>query len=244
MATFRRISAFLLAAACCLPGAVRAEKVDAVEAVGEALEKAPGIPWYDSAEDAFRPVDVFPVEEVPETAENEPLRWGMEGLMPFGEILGWGLVGMFLVTMAALIVWAVLRMEGKPALNLGRRSAGPATADRMEDLPISLPQGETSLLEAARREYEAGNYGQAVVFLFSYQLLELDDHQLIRLTRGKTNRQYLRELAAHPRLRGLLAGTVDAFEAFFFGGRNLSREQFESCWRELDAFRGLVGGRT
>ena len=50
---------------------------------------------------------------------------------------------------------------------------------------------KAGLLEEARRSYEEGDYNTAIVYLYSYQLVKLDQNQWIRLAKGKTNRQYL-----------------------------------------------------
>ena len=57
------------------------------------------------------------------------------------------------------------------------------------------------LLAEARRHYQAGNYGAAIVYLFSFQLVQLDRRQIIQLAKGKTNRQYLREVGPRDPLR-------------------------------------------
>jgi hypothetical protein len=104
--------------------------------------------------------------------------------------------------------------------------------DRLEDLPFPLEPIDGDLLSAARRASEHGKYDHAIVLLFSYQLLELDRRQRIRLAKGKTNRQYLRELGARPQLAELLTTSMVAFEDVFFGGHSLDRERFEGCWRD------------
>jgi hypothetical protein len=99
-------------------------------------------------------------------------------------------------------------------------------------------------LAEVRRLYEAGNYDQAVIYFFSFQLVQLDHHQFIRLEKGKTNRQYLRELHAHRSLRGLVEQVMLLFEDVFFGGRQLSRNQFDVCWQRLDEFHIQLESET
>ena len=77
-------------------------------------------------------------------------------------------------------------------------------AQRMEDLPIGVPPSDHDLLAAARACYEAGDYGKAIIYAYAYQLVELDKRHLVQLSKGKTNRQYLREL----RVATGSAGTV------------------------------------
>ncbi len=100
------------------------------------------------------------------------------------------------------------------------------------------------MLAAARRAYEEGDFSTAIVYLFSHQLIELDRHQCIRLAKGKTNRQYLRELAQRADLRMLLSETMVRFERVFFGDQRLDQAAFEDCWRQLPQFQQLVAGAT
>jgi hypothetical protein len=75
-----------------------------------------------------------------------------------------------------------------------------------------------------------------MIYLFSYKLLALDRHNLIRLARGKTNRQYVAELSQQPTLQELLRHSMVAFEDVFFGQHRLDPERFEGCWQSLDRF--------
>jgi hypothetical protein len=96
------------------------------------------------------------------------------------------------------------------------------------------------LLAEARRAYEQGNFGEAIIYLFSHQLLQMDRRHLIRLTKGKTNRQYLREIGPRRTLRQLFEQTMVAFEDVFFGAHVLGRDRFEACWSQLNRFDQLV----
>jgi hypothetical protein len=114
---------------------------------------------------------------------------------------------------------------------------------RIEALPEPVRE-RTRLLDAARRHYQNGNYDEAIIYLFSHQLVCLDKNYLIRLTRGKTNRQYLRELGPRDTIRRILADTIVAFEDVFFGGRSIGQERFERCWNRLGEFESLAVGGT
>ena len=71
-------------------------------------------------------------------------------------------------------------------------------ADRVEALPFHVRAASGDFLAEARRLYDAGHYSEAIVYLFSYQLVQLDKHHVIRLAKGKTNRQYVRETRQRP----------------------------------------------
>jgi hypothetical protein len=85
--------------------------------------------------------------------------------------------------------------------------------------------------------YDASQYSEAIIYLFSHELVELDKHQVIRLSKGKTNRQYLRETRSRPLIAGMLESTMVAFEDSFFGNKQLSRDVFERSWSHLNEFQ-------
>jgi hypothetical protein len=72
----------------------------------------------------------------------------------------------------------------------------------------------------------------------------LDKRQLIRLTRGKTNRQYLGEIWGRADVRAILERTMVAFEDVFFGHHVLERARFESCWTRLAEFHQRIEEAT
>jgi hypothetical protein len=113
-------------------------------------------------------------------------------------------------------------------------------AQRIENLPFKVRSPTGDFLSEARRFYNEGNYGEAIIYLFSYQLIQLDKNQWIRLSKGKTNRQYLREVRGKQDLRGLVHTTMVAFEDFFFGQHPIDKSRFDACWEKLDQFHELV----
>jgi hypothetical protein len=215
-----------------------------VELVRNAFESCPDFPWYDPEQDTIRRSDVRASGDI----QNRHSRW--EATLPAWqlpywaswllEIAAWSLLAILLAALVALLVRAFLAYEGAPAPLDERTAGGPAEDDRVEHLPFQLPQRQVSLLEEARRLSQAGHYGEAIVYLYSYQLIQLDQHHLIRLERGKTNRQYLREIRPRGAIRELLERTMIAFEDVFFGNHTLDRLRFESCWNALDHFHQQV----
>jgi hypothetical protein len=59
---------------------------------------------------------------------------------------------------------------------------------------------------------------------------------MIRLKKGKTNRQYLRELSGRRELSNYYSDVMLPFEASFFGDHEVESHQFQACWDELDQF--------
>jgi hypothetical protein len=67
---------------------------------------------------------------------------------------------------------------------------------------------------------------------------------LLRLAKGKTNREYLRELSGRPEIYGIVAQTLVPFEDVFFGEHQLTRERFEACWNQVERFNRLIEQAT
>ncbi len=218
--------------------AASVDTAEAVEAGREALNPGwRGYPWYDSSNDDLRRI------RVPRSRNWNP-NWNLSFSFRGAMWVVWAAIALLIVLLAYLLYhvyrgrWVDLpiakrALTERPAAN---------DASRVEALPFQLDPQTGSLLDAARRAYSGGDFARAIIYLFSHELVELDRRQLIRLTRGKTNRQYLRELGRGP-LAGLLAQTMVVFEDVFFGNRALSRERFEICWNRLNEFDVLIGPR-
>jgi hypothetical protein len=156
--------------------------------------------------------------------------------------VAWIVIGGVLVFLAVMLIRAFLNREARKAkASDGESIEAENDDDRLDALPLpAAPRRKGTLLEEARRSYEAGDYNAAIVYLYGYQLLKLDQNQWIRLAKGKTNRQYLRELSARGELQGVLARTMVPFEDVYFGSHALDRARFEACWNEVERFDRLV----
>jgi hypothetical protein len=227
----------------------------AVESGREALDEWwwRSYPWYDEPSDSVRPIDV-----------SEPwymklqfwddwkwpdwqwtprrFRWPTDAL----EWLAWIGVALLLALVIYLMV-RTYRMRDQ-VKKKRKAAAGKSDADddrrRVEALPAGGLRWPADLLAEAARLYQEGDYRGAIIFLFSHQLIVLDKHHLIRLNKGKTNRQYVRELGRRPPLVRLVQDTMVAFEDVFFGNYAIDRARFESCWLRLDEFDALVAEGT
>lgn len=229
---------------------------DPVESVSKSLS-AERLPWYDPQTDELKPANARM-----DRAEdfNRQSKWDKKLLDPnlevpempawkwpsIGEIFSGLLQGLVYAAIAVLVVFLVylmiryfLRRDSLATSSVGEleEPADTAAEHALENLPFPMQRPLTDLLSAANACYERGEFGQAIVFYFSYQLVELDRHQRIRLTRGKTNRQYLRELREQPELSAVLSRTMVAFESYFFGHHPLDRSTFEECWRDRIPFQ-------
>jgi hypothetical protein len=241
---------FLLATGAGSGAAYALTDDEAIEAGRKRLSKRGAYPWYSAEDDDVQRVDVAPPPPPP-TAGDWEWKTPNTGRPPsfnFGAMIGRVLlvVGFtVLIGLLALIVWLLMRsfLESETLADAALHRAVIGTdndVDRVDALPFKVRRPRGDLLDEARRQYEAGNYNEAVIYFYSYLLVELDKGQLIRLTRGKTNRQYLREIRRRPLLFELLEMTMVAFEDVFFGHHSLGRDRFESCFRRLDEFETQV----
>lgn len=180
----------------------------------EALRSQPELPWYDADRDHERAVRMRSVPEDPVrhsswqsapdvSRPNTRARpSGLSAMARFMQILTWGAVGALLFGLVILLAWAFLRARTKTVDQPPGTSVVAASPDRISQLPMPVVPTSGNLLETARMHRQAGELPMAIIFLFAHLLFELDRHQLIRLSRGKTNRQYLGELQTRVSPRG------------------------------------------
>lgn len=247
-------------AACCLMSVATvvfgaADRQRAVEAGREALDRSIWqYPWYDAKSDDVRPIRVSEPWRGWEWLADRlgaffdwlrrlfTFRGGRLGSMTWLEWVVWAVILALLAVVAYLLVRAWRRQredELRPAA-VGGESDAVDQRRRVEALPSAVERGD--LLGAAQECYEAGRYGEAIVYLFSHQLVQLDKNQLIRLAKGKTNRQYVRELGRRLPIRQLLEQTMVTFEDVFFGNHSIDRRRFETVWSRVGEFEALVAG--
>lgn len=250
-----RIGARVLLLALLLAAALAAPVTAQDGAAGEpAFPSEVDFPWYDQQSESLRRVEVSPRNSDPNPTNPDwqmqptaPANWNFNWLQFLIRILFW--LGIAAIVILILLgIWYMIRafLTRESGASLGGEIAieeedPRRDADRIEQLPFKVDRHNRSdLLAEAKRLYAEGNYRQAIIYLFSFQLLLLDRHHLIRLAKGKTNRQYLREMRGFRRVAELLEGVMVPFEDVFFGDHELDRLRFEGCWNALPEFQQLV----
>lgn len=200
----------------------------------ESLTKLGDVPWYDPQQDATG---------LPEKGWNwkwpKGGKWNLPGIGNLMTVSAWCILAGLLALIAYLLIRYFLDRENQES-SMTRVKPTSSMVEFVQKLPFEIDSRTNDFLGEARRCYDAGKYSEAVVYLFCYQLIEMDRCHYIRLTRGKTNRQYLWELRSNEALRGLVEQTMLAFEDVFFGKYKLDRHQFEACWERLPEFEGFV----
>ena len=145
-------------------------------------------------------------------------------------MLMWILLGIGL----GFVVLLAFQMTWQSDLPSAETDPHPRELDpaRLEALPESTRQVR-DLLAAAEEQIRAGRYDQAMIYYYSWQLVQLDRQSLVELQKGKTNRDYLRELQqAEPPQRNLFSQSTGLFEDVFFGHLPVPRTEFLSVWEQ------------
>jgi hypothetical protein len=149
-----------------------------------------------------------------------------------------------LITIAASLVagfiWLLKSQELFWVLRKNRRLDQAedlqAQQAKYSDLPVELERGVLGLKAQAAALRDQGDYSKAIIYLFSYLLVELDTARCIVLSKGKTNYRYLRELARNQDLQTRLERVVLLFEECYFGRRRITKQQFDAVWDDLPSF--------
>lgn len=197
----------------------------------DALRRWWDYPWYDSAQDDVRTLDVRPPR-----ATTVGFGSGEEL-----NIFVWLAIALLLLLLIGFLVRAYFRDDAAAAsVERRRQTDSRSLIERAEALPIAVDLSKVDLLAEARRLAEQGDYARAIVFLYSHFLLRLDQGHKIRLAAGKTNRQYLRELSSTT-IRNMLQTVMLAFEDAFFGKHRIPRQRFEACWAQLEPLNRAMG---
>ena len=99
--------------------------------------------------------------------------------------------------------------------------AGPSTRDAGEPLTAARA------LQQAQNLSTAGDYRNAVRYLYLASLLRLDERGLLRYDRSRTNREYLRSIDEKPELASNLKDVIDVFDEVWYGYQPLDKSSYE-----------------
>lgn len=231
----------------CPPGNLHAQ--DDVEIGQQAFAKKK-YPWYDSKTDEVKRIEMddrpsirsternsIPLKSLKKTKPRGAWNWNWGGSFLGGlSLVAWLLIGAVIVGLAMVLVWAFMGIESNQPMPLDL-AAKRTMAESISQLPFELDAASGNFRQLSANAYAAGDFRKAMIYLFSHVLVSLDQKGLIRLRKGKTNRQYLRELRSFRPLANYYQRVMVPFEATFFGDHELEKEEFESCWNQLSEFQ-------
>ena len=236
---------------------------DAVKDVGERLKP---FKWYDSTKDQLseRSYPDIPSDdpknrisswetELAENASdvnnvNNANSYAFsEGFSVLINAIAWGLVVLLVIGVVLGLAWALVRRgDDDEPISVGDEIVQETEAQRVERLPFHIQAARTDLMGEVHRYMQQGNYAQAVIYFYSFLLVELDKYQVIRLEPGRTNGMYVRDVRPYPPLFNAMGATVSVFEDAFFGEKTIDRMRFEQCFQLLPSFQSYLasGGRA
>ncbi len=136
----------------------------------------------------------------------------------------WNVLSALLIgTAVVLFVWFGKRVADFILTRAGRKSAIPSHG--APEPVMSLVSNEARKL--ALKKAEEGNYPQALIYLFRFVLLWLDERGRLPLHPGKTNREVLQGLARGEPLRPVLGEMVVAFNRVKYGMAPCEKHDYE-----------------
>lgn len=233
----------LVMASCLFSGVALAQNTN--EVVESELR---AFPWFDDqAPSSFKRVGESPAESaktlnrgsLPPQAKSN-WNWPQFPNWDFSwmNTLMWIGIGIGIAAIVFLLAWFFFKME---STSVKSRSTDGSNEEllqqRIKQLPFEFEEnGRGDFRAMAGKAARSGDYGRATMLLFSHVLISLDQKGLIKLKKGKTNRQYLSELFPHRSLILYFEKIMIPFEDHFFGDHSIEAGRFNNCWKELDSF--------
>ncbi len=224
--------------------------VDSGESSAQRAFQKGSYPWYDADTEMLNLEPELIRGGAAETADRNTIPAVAPAVQGgnMGGASNWWLVVLIvllvllLAVVVAAVVWLLMRVAPPAGFSQYQNDSDQERAfgsDRMERLPFDVYNPTGDFLAAAESAYRAGDFRNAVTYLFSHVLLTLDRHKRVRLRRGKTNRQYLNEMQSTGAgsLSGYYERLMVSFESAFFGNYELKTQQFEESWNALTDFQ-------
>lgn len=146
------------------------------------------------------------------------------------------------IFLVAIFLWLFFKTDFL-STNDGKKKLDEEAFDlqtRINQLPFRLDEETITgdfdelALAAAKRS----DFAKAIMLLFSHILLGLDRQGLVQLKKGKTNRQYLRDLRNFQTLAQYFEKVMIPFEDSFFGDHRIEEHRFYECLDGLRQFQG------
>ena len=176
----------------------------------------------------------------PKPVVNQAPAVNSGGLSALGPVMVYGLITIGVLLLIGLVVWVFMTSRIDIGSDTVSSRSDRSLAESIRHLPFEMDVKQGDFRQQAQAAYQAGDFRKALVFLFSHVLVTLDQAKLVRLKKGKTNRQYLRELSPSPSLVKYYGDVMVPFEQTFFGDYPVTKEIFEDCWQGLDNFQSSV----
>jgi hypothetical protein len=145
-----------------------------------------------------------------------------------GPVLVWG----FVLAVCVGLVWGLMQLERHWRIRLVPESDGPAAgAASARDWQLWLAD--------ARRAAAAGQWREAIHFVYWAAISRLESKRLWPADRARTPREYLSLVAAEDPHRAGLSTLTGSFEQTWYGGRAAGEGDYKKAEKLAD---GLISG--
>ena len=202
-----------------------------LESVNKSLKKKKYFPWYSNKNGQLKFLPPVPDKPAKAPSNNQnTFNWDAIFNCIFWIILI--VIFIFLVFAVILIVFHL--KENKTDEKNENHDQTDDLQRQRESLPIEAAQQIGSLDLLAESSLKEGDFRKAIIYHFSWLLIELDRKKIIHLQNGKTNRQFLSEIKFRDELAALYSHVMDLFEKTYYGARPISEEDFMTVWQERD----------
>ena len=145
-----------------------------------------------------------------------------------GRVIVWG----FIVAVCVGLIWGLIQFERRWRVRLVPESDGPA--------PGAASARDWQLwLEDARRAAAAGQWREAIHFVYWASISRLESKRLWPADRARTPREYLALVAPEDTRKTPLAALTRSFERVWYGGRPAGEPDYR---RAEEIANGLISG--
>ena len=145
-----------------------------------------------------------------------------------GRVIVWG----FILAVCVGLVWGLLQLERRWRLRLVPESDGPAAG-------TASARDWQLWLADARRAAAAGEWREAIHFVYWAAISRLESRRLWPADRARTPREYLALVTADDPRRAGLATLTGSFERTWYGGRTAGESDYRKAEKLAD---GLISG--
>jgi hypothetical protein len=145
-----------------------------------------------------------------------------------GRVIVWG----FILTVCVGLAWGLLQLERRWRIRLVPESDGPAAG-------TASARDWQLWLADARRAASAGQWREAIHFVYWATISRLESKRLWPADRARTPREYLALVAAEDPRKAGLAMLTGSFERTWYGGRAADKSDYSQAETLAD---GLISG--
>ena len=214
------------------------------------------LPWYDSETNSLtsssapdRPDSSVAdrgrippmMQKVGRTVKREPVLSGAaapagSAASTVGNTFMFVVGGILIALLVGLLLYGFFKLESGKQENDGKTGPRRKIRDHIKHLPFEIEEQDGDFETFAEKSLHDGHYNNAVIYLFADLLVAMSESGIVRLQRGKTNRQYLNDIWDYGAIKPYYRKVMIAFEDAFFGKHQIEKARAEDCFAGRDSF--------